>query len=274
MFLILLLLFCAIFKEGETKLCGLQNQCICLKNLRQASCLRKNLSMVPKFSEREESLFDYLDLRWNNIHFLPGDDKFLPKLRFIDLTFNPVQCNNITRWKNVKTDCLFKDSLRKNNSVSFKTTLIGSVSRNRHSNKVSTNSQGRTTATRPDSVTSPALVLDNPETIRHNPETTPTTITRSDPTTTFAPVALTQETTTPSTVHIPGTTPMPNPSNPQRKSTISLSTMAEMRVDQTESIDFYLHVTLGPMGVLYVLGTLFVILKRWWIRRRQHTREM
>lgn len=45
-------------------------------------------------------------------------------------------------------------------------------------------------------------------------------------------------------------------------------------VDMEEaSIDFYLHVTLGPLGVLYVIASVFVIIKQW-IRRRRYRLNM
>lgn len=301
MYHFLLLLFFVIIGEGQAKLCGSQNECICLKNLRLASCLRKKLVIVPKFSQKEQSLFDYLDLRWNNIHSLPSDDNFLRELHHIDMTHNPVQCDNFTRWQNVKTDCLDidKDSYNKNNSISFKTTFIGSFSGNRHFNKRSTISQfksqrritisaslstssDRTTqignlpkseetvpTTVPDPETTPALDLHNIEVI--------STTTLPDPPTRFESTLPAREITLASTVPNPEREPTPNSHKSQRIPTLSVSTMAVMRVDQTEeaqSIDFYLHVTLGPMGVLYVLGSLIIILKRWWRRRRQHTREM
>jgi hypothetical protein len=205
-----------------------------------ASCISGNRVVIPLFSAQEKGNIQVLDVRWNKITKIPSDDEFLKKLSLIDLRDNPLNCANIPRWQNIRSDCLkLEKTVQKTTSTSKWKWLT----------------------------TQPTLILVSDVTVIGGEHLTPGTIsiTRTPGTNSITRTRITAST---STSRITPST-WPAFSNMPTINTIPIN-------EEEGGVDFYLHVTLGPAGVLYVLVTAFMLIRRWLRSRRtaRFTREM
>lgn len=270
---ILILVLVIIGIQG--KRCGFNRKCFCYENSRLITCFRKNLKHVPQFTDNIQSQYDYLDLRWNNIRSVNLSDSFLGKLYQVDLRDNPIDCT-IPRVANIKTDCFFPTTKNRNES--------GTTMRKSFSNNFSSISSTQPIPTDIISSTSPVPTVSQKTTTRSIssvPTASHKSFTRIISYRPSSKISARKSTLSSSSVktRIPSTA---TTSETQLLSIKSVSTTmsipiatsyhAEVEEPVTATVDFYLHVTLGPIAVIYVISSLIIILKQW--MRRRHLRRM
>lgn len=235
--------------------CGLGNVCNCFTHTKLATCARRNLRSFPQFTKTEEKNIQILILRWNKINQIPRKE-FIQNLGKIDLRENPLNCSLLPPWSNIVSDCLMStkktisDSLittkklqqvtistKPTNPTSVTTTLSKSSTLVKFFSKVTTVKYTTTTSFREQISTEQGLFH---ETTSNRKETT---------------IYLSSLFSTESSIHKQTTSSMP----------------AEQS-QSDDSVEFFLHVTLGPIAVLYIVSTMIWLIKRWCQRRTQYRR--
>jgi hypothetical protein len=220
--------------------CGYQKKCSCYQYSRIASCTRKSLTEMPYFHANEIRTFDRLYLRWNFIRDIRPDPHF-KSLKLIDLRNNPIQCEVVTNWDNLLVDCI-KTVLPHTTEKSVITTNPTTFS----SPIVTQNSPPEIDSSNPDPVTFKTLSPSYAETIsmeKVDSQVLPSSV------------------TTPRKIQVELSPTLP--------STDTVIMSSESASSDGNNVEFYLHVTLGPMAVLYIITTIFLIIRRHLRNRRR-----
>lgn len=218
-------------------------------NSHLATCSRKKLTELPRFSDADKKLFTTLFVRWNFIRYI-RNDKHLEGLKLIDARNNPLNCSNLPRWINLKTDCQNK--------------LM------QQSQEIFSREKTKDDTTNVMQITSPSTFPFISEFDKSLPDLS-ASYSRSTPTITLTTVKAapsSPEEISPKELSIKISTHTSDITS-RNESTDKLFIVTPNRnMEEQNSLDFYLHVTLGPAAVLYILATIAFCV-RYYLRRRQ-----
>lgn len=248
-----------ILRITLAKLCGTQKECRCYFNLQIASCTKQQLKKIPLFTDLEKTYFNKLYLRWNLIKSVRMDPH-LENLELIDLRNNPLKCESIPQWKNIHLDCINKLS------TSSMTTISPPKKK-----QIAEKSEIMQRSTQQLKIASSHITL---STVYHSITIANTLSTDSSPGSSVISAD----------IHSLSTRLLSEKVTDQPSSFFSTSLTSDSdslkdfqsstpKMEKDNSLDFYLHVTLGPIGVLYVLASIMVVI-RIYLRRRFHRRNI
>lgn len=292
---IILLLVCLI-ANTEGKKCGFARKCQCYPNVGLITCLRQNLQHVPNFSESVAQKFKYLDLRWNKIRNIGTDNKILRQFLSVDLRENNLNCSTTNYFPNVKTNCavygkaknVIHESTKTSDSLLEFFLSTPADYKSEKESKSSTDGTGTSTSY----LTSTSVQFKSTVTTRavHRSSSLSAITNQDFPITTDIVISSQRTPTTKEfeistqksqftnsesiqtlskqllITQIAITSDVPLPSSTE-KMTNNFKIPTNEESQEESQLDFYLHVTLGPIGILYVVATLFLLVK-YWIRRR------